>query len=59
MPKILEENIFKDFGQNLFQRFLRIIVSKIRGKKFQKDFGGNIFNDFGGKLFHRFWTKLV
>ena len=49
--KISEENRFKDFGGNLFQRFWRKLVSKI--------FKEICFKDFGGSWFQRFWRNFV
>ena len=37
---ILEENCLKDFGENVFQRFWRKLVSKILEDTHLKDFGG-------------------
>ena len=51
VSKILEENSFKGFGGNQFQRFWSKFVSKILEE--------NSFKDFGGKLFQRFWRKIV
>ena len=44
------KNCFKDFGENLFQRFWRTIVSKILEEI--------CFKDFEGKLFQRFLEEI-
>ena len=56
---ILEENSFKDFGENLFQIFWRKFVSKILEDIYSKDFGGKLFQRFWSQLFQRFWRNEV
>ena len=47
----MEENCFKDFGGNLFQRFWRRIVKKNLKENFSKILEAIGFNNFGGNLF--------